>query len=294
MRKSAKPTILLLTAILPLFVLVSCRNDKEDRGWQDQSFVIDEDLFASSKDSVDFILRKAMSHNTRYTTFSSDLSITIENAGNRFSLGGQMRLENGKTFWLSVTKYLFELGRVKMTTDTAWLYSRLGNTASVFVEPTDSGMKLMPTFLRLSQNMLLQQVDTTILTGERSLKESTADKWVIEGTQGDSLAWQLSINKTDFKIRDANLFIRQKETMMQIRLNYLSDNKGFNMQLSIDRKLIVSADFRYSKMRWNVPLVFPMNIPESVPVEVNKGFVRNISFSPQTPMPDGQTPSNGQ
>lgn len=273
--------ILILSGIVIYALLSSCRSDKEDMGWKNQTFRSDEELFTSAKDSVEFILLKSMQYNTRFETFATDLDIGIKSqeGKNLMSLNGQLRVEKDKNLWLSISKFFFEIGRMKMNPDSMISYSKLANSAMIY---TADGMKnivedtsILPTVFRFVQNLLMQQTDTLVI-GKCSLNDETGNLWILEGSEHDSLAWSLAIGKEDFRLKEGVLSVIQNGSTLQLRIRYLPDAGGFDMEVALDGKSMAVATVKYTKPRWDIPLRFPMSFPKGTKVSVNSGFVKTM------------------
>lgn len=262
---------LCLTALF----LVSCKEDRQDTGWKNQSFTLDEDLARSSRDSVDFILKKAMERNPRFSTFAANLDIKVGADGNTIGFGGQLRVKNGQIIWISCQKLVFELFRAKITPDTVAFYSKIAGMASVYAD--DSLKDLVPKSFGLLQALFLRCADSVMFQGERSLG-SDAENWIVQGVSGDSLAWQLYIGKEDFRPAGIGIQIGQDTSVLQIAVAYQNDN-GFTITVSEDRKLLVSARISYSKQRWNENISFPFVIPAGIPIEYGHGMLNNLKKS---------------
>ncbi len=255
-----------------------CRQDREDRSWQNQSFAIDEDLARNARDSVDFVLRKSMSYNTQFSTFAAnmDMKLRIGDAEDgkesmRISLGGQIRVKKDSILWFSCTK-LLELGRMRITPDSLLFYSRISNEGALY---THDSVKLLPVAFRLIQCLFMRQTDSVMLTGKRSLVHTDSLRWGINGVVNDSLTWQLFVNKTTLRPDALYLQITYHETALQIKLRYFEEY-GFDLSVSQNRRILADVQIRYTKPRWNNELSFPLSIPKSAKMESNRGMMKNL------------------
>lgn len=271
----------------PFFVLLACsmvlltsgcRQDREDRSWQNQSFSIDEDLVRNSRDSVDFILRKSMSHNTQFSTFAANMDMKLrfdaaetEKEEMSISLGGQIRVKKDSILWFSCTK-LLELGRMRITPDSLLFYSRISNEGALY---THDSVKLLPVAFRLIQCLFMRQTDSVMLMGKRTLIPTDSVRWGINGVVSDSLTWQLFVNKTTLRPDALHLQITYHETVLQLKLRYFEEY-GFELSVSQDRKMLADVQIRYTKPRWNSELSFPLSIPKSAKMETNRGMMKNL------------------
>ncbi|MCM1169331.1 MAG: DUF4292 domain-containing protein, partial [Bacteroides sp.] len=227
-----------------------------------------------SRDSVDFILRKAMSRNTRFSTFAANLDIRLNVEDYSIGVGGQLRIQKDETIWLSCQKLVFELFRAKITPDTLAFYSKMANSASVYID--DSAKDLLPKSFGLLQALFTRGVDSVMFDGERTLGEDSAN-WIIGGAS-DSVAWQLHVGKESFRPESIDIQVAQDESALQIAVVY-QDEKGFEIRISENRKLLVQARISYSKPRWNESLSFPFSIPSGIKTEVNHGLLRSLEKS---------------
>ncbi|MCM1531054.1 MAG: DUF4292 domain-containing protein [Bacteroides sp.] len=276
MNKTIKKTIrhAVFLCCCASLLLASCREDRQDTGWRNQDFVLDEDLVRQSRDSVDFILRKAMSRNTRFSTFAANLDIKLNVESYSIGVGGQLRIQKDETIWLSCQKLVFELFRAKITPDTLAFYSKMANSASVYID--DSAKDLLPKSFGLLQALFTRGVDSVMFDGERTL-DADSSSWIIGGAS-DSVAWQLHVGKESFRPESIDIQVAQGEAALQIAVVYQNE-KGFEIRISENRKLLVQARISYSKPRWNENISFPFSIPSGIKTEVNHGLLRSLEKS---------------
>lgn len=268
----------ILLAALPLglaVVLTCCRDDRQDNGWRNQDFSIDKTIAANSKDSVDFILKKAMARNSRFSTFAANLSIKVRVDSYTLGFSGQLRVKKDEIIWLSAQKFMFEIFRLKMTPDTLRFYSKIADMASIYVQ--DSTEDLLGKSHSLLQCLLMQQVDSVMFQGERSLTCDSAH-WIIHGVYEDSVAWQLHLNREDFRPQGISIQVREKQSELQAAVRYLNGN-GFEVSLSQNRQLMVQAQVNYTKTRWNENLSYPLSFPNGIRVEENHGLLNTLNKS---------------
>lgn len=276
MRNSLLKNILLAALTLGLAaVLTCCRDDRQDNGWRNQDFSMDETLAANSKDSVDFILKKAMARNSRFSTFAANLSIKVRVDSYTLGFSGQLRVKKDEIIWLSAQKFMFEIFRLRMTPDTLRFYSKIADMASIYVQ--DSTEDLLGKSHSLLQCLLMQQVDSVMFQGERSLTHDSAH-WIIHGVYEDNVAWQLHLNREDFHPQGISIQVREKQSELQATVRYLNGN-GFEVSLSQNRKLMVQAQVNYTKTRWNENLSYPLSFPNGIQVEENHGLLNTLNKS---------------
>ena len=256
-------------------VLSSCKEDKQDTGWQNQDFVLDEDLVRNSRDSADFILKKSIARNTRFSTFAANIDFKLLAESRHINFSGQLRVQKDRTLWLTCQKFMFELFRVKITPDTFALYSKLGNTAILYDD--DSAKNLLAMSFGLMQALFMRSADSVMFQGERTFSSDT-ENWIIQGVSGDSVAWQLYIGKNDFRPSGIGIQIKYKGSALQIAVIYQNDD-GFSIRLSEDQKLLAEAIVSYSKIRWNETISFPFSIPAGIEIQRGHGLLKNIEQS---------------
>lgn len=270
--------------ILLLVSAVSCQDDRKDTQWQNQSFLMDEELARNSKDSVDFILKKTMQYNTRFETFSSPLDIRIDAQEQGVSLGGQLRIADNRAIWGNITKFFFEPLRYKLTPDSLIIWNKLDNSATIYMDQ-EGEEPFLPLIFRFGQSLFLRQIDTLMFQGERALVQSPDEAWRIEGIIQDSLAWSCTIGKQDFRIKAMSVSFADKGSLVQAGIDYM-DDAGFIIRVSADEKEWIKADIRYTKAKWDTPLSFPMKFNSSTKIETNRGFLvqgRKLSSGISTP-----------
>ncbi len=262
-----------LLACLCLWGAVACQDERKDTAWQNQSFVLDEEIALQAGDSVDFILLKAMQYNTRFENFSTPLDIRLQFGKNEVSLGGQLRIADGAVIWGNFTKFFIEPFRYRLTPDTLILWNKFENSAVVYSDTAMEDSRSLPQVFRLAQCLLLRQVDTGMLTGERTLSASMAEDWTIKGIVSDSIAWRAVVGKDDFRLRGLTVAYKEKGSEIQAEMRYREDN-GFECRLSLDGQEMIKARIRYTKVKWNGSLTYPMNFDAGTRVEYNHGLLR--------------------
>lgn len=276
MKDSLLKYILLATGVFWLAaILTCCREDRQDNSWMNQDFTIDESLTASSGDSVDLILKKAMAHNNRFSTFATNLNIKVRLDNYTLGFSGQLRIKKDEIIWISAQKFMFEIFRLKMMPDTLLFYSKIADMASIYVQ--DSAEDLLNKSYSLLQCLFMQQVDSVMFQGERSLSCDSAN-WIIHGVYEDSVAWQLYLKKEDFRPDGINIQVRENQSELQLSVRYM-DSNGFEVSLSQNRKLTMQAQVNYTKIRWNENLSYPLSFPDGIRVEMNHGLFNTLEKS---------------
>lgn len=262
-----------LVAVFLLWGAVACQDERKDTAWQNQSFVMDEEIALQAKDSVDFILRKAMQHNTRFETFSTPLDLKLRFGKTEVSLGGQLRIADGAVIWGNFTKFFIEPIRYRITPDTLIIWNKFDNSAVVYSDTGAADGYALPQVFRFVQCLFLRQIDTGMMTGERTLAASTDGDWTIRGIVADSIAWRAVVNKADFRLQGLEVDYREKGSEIQAEMRYLDDN-GFECRLSLNEQEMFKARIRYTKVKWNALLTYPMNFDAATKVEFNHGLLR--------------------
>ncbi|MDE5762318.1 MAG: DUF4292 domain-containing protein [Bacteroidales bacterium] len=260
-------------AVFLLWGAVACQDERKDTAWQNQSFVMDEEIGLQAKDSVDFILRNAMQHNTRFETFSTPLDLKLRFGKTEVSLGGQLRIADGEVIWGNFTKFFIEPIRYRITPDTLIIWNKFDNSAVVYSDTGAADGHSLPQVFRFVQCLFLRQIDTGMMTGERTLAASTAEDWTIRGIVADSIAWRAVVGKDDFRLRGMTVAYKEKGSEIQAEMRYLEDN-GFECRLSLNEQEMIKARIRYTKVKWNAPLTYPMNFDASTKVDFNHGLLR--------------------
>ena len=260
-------------AVFLLWGAVSCQDERKDTAWRNQSFVMDEEIVPLAKDSVDFILRKAMQYNTRFENFSTALDIRLQFGKNEVSLGGQLRIADGAVIWGNFTKFFIEPVRYRITPDTLIIWNRIDNSAVVYSDTGSADGHSLPQIFRFAQSLFMRQIDTMMLGGERTLSASTAEAWTIRGIVADSIAWQAVVGKDDFRLRDLAVAYKEKGSEIQAEMRYGNDN-GFECRFSLNEQEMLKARIRYTKTKWNGTLTYPMNFDAGTRLEFNHGLMR--------------------
>ena len=161
--------------------------------------------------------------------FSANLNGSINLDGDRNSFGGQIRIKNGETIWISVTALggLMEVARLLITTDSVFLYNKYEKTATI----RDFSYFKELTGVAFTFNMLQD-----ILLGNYDPNSELANELSARTVRLNYDGYITLENK----LYPQNLSVQLTEpTALELRLNY-------------------------QKIQLNVPQNMPFSIPESV------------------------------
>jgi len=83
--------------------------------------------------TADEVILQAVQQNAKFDWFSANLSGNIVFGGSRHNIGGQIRIENGKRAWITITAVggFVEVARMLMTPDSVFIHNRLERTAII-------------------------------------------------------------------------------------------------------------------------------------------------------------------
>lgn len=266
--KHAAAAILLLIACL-----TACRSDKADTGWMDQSFSFENGFPAGTQDSAACILRQSTSRNVDFHTFASNMNAKLKLGALRIGMGGQIRIAADSVIWAIVHKMGLELVRLKFTPDSLFMYSKASQTAAIYTAPSDSSM--MPVLYKICQNLLMHRTDTLIFNGEKTVSRTKKGFWQIRGLSEDSVAWATLLDDRTYRILQFDIAVREGNSEMQVTFRYPKEHV-MDIRLAQNRKELIRVEIEYTQPQADIPLSFPFQIPETVPVMHNQGLVKSM------------------
>ena len=181
-----------------LVVSVSCRSDRSDTGWMNQSFDFASEIPATTRDSATYIMQQSLQHNSKFQTFASNIEAKMKVGAFKIGMGGQVRIAEDSVLWAIVHKMGMELVRLKLTPDSLFMCSKVANMAAIYTDRQNHEM--MAGFYRICQNLLMRQMDTSLFQNPASLVLNKNKAWEIKGLSDDSVAWTTWIDARSFKI----------------------------------------------------------------------------------------------
>ena len=256
-----------------LVVSVSCRSDRSDTGWMNQSFDFASEIPATTRDSATYIMQQSLQHNSKFQTFASNIEAKMKVGAFKIGMGGQVRIAEDSVLWAIVHKMGMELVRLKLTPDSLFMCSKVANMAAIYTDRQNHEM--MAGFYRICQNLLMRQMDTSLFQNPASLVLNKNKAWEIKGLSDDSVAWTTWIDARSFKILQFDVALQDEGSEMQASFKYLADNL-MDIRLAQDRKELIRVEIGYANPQWNIPLSFPLQIPAYNTVSVNHGLIKSM------------------
>ena len=261
---------LFFTIVFALF-LHSCRSTKHV-----QQPVIDTPIPIepiTKFKTADEIILNSIQQRSNFDWFSANLSGSINFDGDRYNIGGQIRIKNGETIWVSITAFgLIEVIRLKITTDSVFLYThnrldRPENTTihdfSFFKEMT--GVDFTFDMLQdiLLGNYFLPKPNGN---GEYSYEFSEGNYLFMDNRMVENVAFDFVLHHAHHKF--VSLTVRDARNR-SVRTDYsgyavFNDNLyPQNVFIQMKEPTPIELRLNYQKIQINVPQNMPFSIPRS-------------------------------
>ena len=261
---------LFFTIVLILF-LHSCRSARQVPTAADMPTPLTPMMPIAKLQTADEIIMQSIHQRSNFDWFSANIGGTINLAGDRNNFGGQIRIKNGEAIWISITAFgLLEVIRLKITTDSVFLFNRLERPASTTIR--DFSFFKEMTGVDFTFDMLQD-----ILVGNYFLGEPN-NEFSYEFFEGNFLftdnrpipvgdvTFSFILSDAHYKFLALTL---QDRNNRSVRIDYdnytLVDENLFPQNLWIRMAEPVPFELRltYSRIQINVPQTMPFTIPRS-------------------------------
>jgi hypothetical protein len=258
---------LFLIIVFALF-LQSCRSSKKHV--QPPTISAPSSPIAKFESAEDVVLN-SIQQRSNFDWFSANLSgsIVLDDSRNTFS--GQIRIKNGEEIWMSVTAMggLVPVARLKITTDSVFIYNQLERTATI----SDFGFFKEMTGVNFTFDMLQD-----ILVGNYFLPTpSNRNRYSYEFSEGNFLFANNRMVENvalDFVLHNAHykfvsLMMRDAQHRA-VRVDYdgyaiFNDNLyAQNLFIQMKEPMAIELKLNYQKIQINVPQNMQFSIPASV------------------------------
>lgn len=201
---------------------------------------------------------------TTWTTFNARAKLHVEGGGQSHDISANIRMEQGKSIWVSATALLnFEVGRLLITPDTVWLLDRLNRTATVL--PFSEIGQLLPlqTDFYSLQSLITGGVVRTGHTPDRAL--DTGTNLMLLSLAPDFLQ-ALQFSKADTGLRLQYIATPESSMLCEYDDPGLRSGHRFparrNLRLN-DRGAQYRLTMEFIKADFDTPVELPFSIPAS-------------------------------
>ncbi|MBS1615350.1 MAG: DUF4292 domain-containing protein [Bacteroidetes bacterium] len=199
---------------------------------------------------------------SQWHSFSGRADAHFEGAGQSHDFNASIRMERGKSIWVSATAVLnFEVARLLITPDSVWLINRL--TRSVFALPFDKMDALLPikadfeslqslilgSPMRLQPNVAKDTAALLVLAysapGKVQLLQFSKSDTSLQLQYLASETSSMSCSYSNRSLKDGHLFPASR----RLRLS----DQGAGYLLNLD----------FNKVSFDAPTTFPFSIPDN-------------------------------
>jgi len=203
---------------------------------------------------------------TNFNTFSGRASTQLNLNGNKNNVTLNLRLQNGKKIWASVTAIAgIEVARALVTPDSIFLINRLQSV--YFKKPFSYINKLAGKQVNFKtlESLFIGNAVPELLNNSASL-QTIGDTVTVSGVT-DSLVYKLILGP-GMRAVQTNISNQSESQSLQVTNNAVVQAVNHVMPTQIDIKTLVNGkkiqvNLHYTKFDFDQPLEFPFSIPAS-------------------------------
>ncbi len=247
-----KKTIYILALIL---TFTSCKSKKSTTSNNNTS-----NLFISK------VIENYNHHSFNKKTLKATIKAKYKGKTSLPSVNVSLRMETDKVIWMSISKSIFSLGKLKITPNRVQFYNKLQS------EYFDGDFSLLSDFLGTEvnfeqvQNILLGQAvfdlnerDYKIKTGENQYEFTPKKK-------NELFDILFNLNATNFKINKQEIKQEKENKYLSISYTNYENIEGVNFPATIfilaeDPKNTNTVTMDYKNVAFNLDLKYPFEIP---------------------------------
>ncbi|MDR1951720.1 MAG: DUF4292 domain-containing protein [Bacteroidales bacterium] len=219
--------------------------------------------------TADELILYSIQQRSNFNWFSANFSGSINLDGDRNNFNGQIRIKNGEQIWMTVTALggLYEIARLKITTDSVFIYNRHERTATIRDFGFFKEMTGVDFTFDMLQDVLLGNYFLDEPDGRYSYEYSEGNYLFIDERMLGDVAFDFVLHNAHYKF--VSLTMRDAQNR-SVRANYdgyaIFNDNLYPQNLSVQMREPMTLDLKlnYQRIQINVPQSMPFSIPESV------------------------------
>lgn len=248
------------------FVLVSlisaCKPSKQTSLTQIQTLDNPIDI---PEETITGLLEKAIQQRSHADWFAANINGNVNIEGEENSFNGQIRIKNREEIWITVSKFGFEIARMKITQDSVFLNNKLQTkllrSDFQFFENT-VGVRLS---LEMIQDILLGNYFLEN-SNERYFGKIFPEHYAFYSKKSQNqISYEFQLRKEDYKFQSLTMRDLKNRSIHAKYEDYTKlDSSLFPQKISVTMKEPLQMDLQlnYQKIQINTPQRMPFSLPE--------------------------------
>ena len=215
----------------------------------------------NTEDEASAMLESIRAADVSYTWFRGEGNGTIDWEGERYSAKMRIRIERHKTIWVQIQKFGFEIGRMLINQDSAFIINRLERSYSAYNTRDFSKKYNLPADFEMMSK---------VFTGGAYIPEAIT-KAEIHGDHSLYLESGSGVTVTHW-LDTSNTLMRSMITDPLKREwfagfgNYMETNTGKKFPFKRTNSIVIDGqsnlfDLDYSAIEIDIPQEFPFSVP---------------------------------
>lgn len=221
---------------------------------------------ASRKDSPEYIVSRLRDYQTDASWFEAKARVDYDDGQQALRGNATIRMRKDSVVWVALRKLGFEVARVLITSDSAFVIDRFNNVFSSYRLEELAGKYKLPARLDLLQGIVLGS-PLLLPADSRRVEAIPGGFWLEEGSPGHTIRHRLREgNYLPEAIEYSDL-----QTAMQVKLTLgeyaavgRKDNFSYLRTLILEDQQSgkINLEIKFSEVVLNVPKDMPFEIPE--------------------------------
>jgi len=209
-------------------------------------------------------LRPRWVADTSWSSFSGRAKLHFEGGGQSHDFAASIRMEQGKSIWISATALLnLEIARVLITPDSIWILNRLSREARVLAFSQINLLLPLPADFGSLQSLI---TGAPLQTGHQPMIAlDTAGTFVL-GYASPDFVQMLQFSKPDTSLDMQYIAARESTMQCEYKSQTMVSGRRFSSQRELslsDRGASYRLSIEFSKAAFNEPVELPFSIPDS-------------------------------
>jgi hypothetical protein len=221
---------------------------------------------ALRKDSPEYVANRLQDHRTEATWFEAKARVDYDDGQQALRGNATIRMRKDSSVWVALRKLGFEVARVLITPDSAFVIDRFNNVFSAYQLDDLAGKYRLPARLDLLQDIVLGN-PLLLPADKRHVETIPGGLWLEEGSSGHTVRHRLREGNylpEAIEYRDLQAAIQVKLTLGEYAAVGRKDNFSYLRTLTLEDQQSgkINLEIKFSEVVLNVPKDMPFEIPE--------------------------------
>jgi len=221
---------------------------------------------ALRKDSPEYLINRLQDHQTEATWFEAKARVDYDDGQQTLRGNATIRMRKDSAVWIALRKLGFEVARVLITPDSAFVMDRFNNAFSAYRLEELAGKYRLPARLDLLQDIVLGN-PLLLPADNRRVETVPGGFWLEEGSSGRMVRHRLREENylpEAIEYSDLQAAIQVKLTLGEYAALGRKDNFSYLRTLTLEDQQSekINLEIKFSEVVLNVPKEMPFEIPE--------------------------------